>query len=557
MVFSSLLALTGIDAQARKILGITQVPAVWKEPLGLEEICTRDCLNRVKARLTQVITGASPQISVKLRFRQGKGRSLLCQGQMSPVFAEGGRIIAAVLKFTPMALSRGDRSAKTGLAYLARTDHQQIVDCLPQGVFSIDTQWKIRSFNRRAEEMTGLKREDALGKYCWQVFRAGGCRSECPFEKVFQQGVEEEKYQMGVACPDGSFKEFRAVASPLEDEKGALIGGIQTFLSPVNPKGVKARLRTETFHGMVGKSRAMQIIFSRLSDIAKSPSNVLITGESGTGKELVARAIHSLSRVKKGPFQAVNCSALAESLLESELFGHEKGAYTGAERTKPGRFELASGGSLFLDEIGEMDPGLQVKLLRVLDHKEFERVGSNRSLPLKARIVSATHRDLDARQESGEFRTDLFYRLRTIPIHLPPLRERREDIPLLVNFFIEKFNHRYGKAVRMLDPVVMKTFMEHDWPGNVRELERVMENAFVFVKGPIIFPRCLPPKIKAVTPKAAPQTQNTSPEKERIIQALEQAGQKRAQAASLLGMSRSSLWRRMKQYGLLETAPQN
>ena len=555
MVFSSLLALVEVDESARNLLGLSQVPDQWRQPLGLEQICTRDCLNRVKTGVGRVMTGEMPQVLLKMRFRQGKGRSLLCRAVISPVFADRETIIAAVLKFTPMKQGSAQDLGTPGLAYLSRVDYQQIVDRLPQGVFSIDTQWKIRSFNRRAEEMTGLSREDALGRHCWQVFNFEGCREHCPFEKIFQDGSDLEDHEMNVACPNGAFKEFRAVAGPLEDDKGVLIGGIQIFLPPV---GRADRVTAKnSFMGMVGKSHSMKELFSRLPDIAQSPSNVLITGESGTGKELIARAIHQLSRVKQGPFQAVNCSALAESLLESELFGHEKGAYTGADRTVAGRFELASGGSLFLDEIGEMNTSLQVKLLRVLDHREFERVGSNRTIPLRARIIAATHRDLELGQETGAFRMDLFYRLRTIPVHLPPLRERREDIPLLVNHFLEKFNRKYGKSVRMLDPAVMKRFMAHDWPGNVRELERVMEHAFVFVKGPIIFPRYLPSKPTVRAGEAPSKTEEKNAEKDAVLQALAQAGQKRARAAELLGISRSSLWRRMKQYGLLETAHHN
>ncbi len=547
LIFSSLLALVELDEAALDLLGLTRVPRQWRQPCGLELMCTRDCLNRVKQGMGRVIDGTFPQVPLKIRLRQGKGKSLLCKGIISPVFAEQGSIIAVVLKFAPMGLGTAQEA---GRPFFSRINDHQIVDRLPQGVFSIDTQWKIQGLNHRAEEMIGVNREDALGRYCWEVFQFDGCRNHCPFEKIFQGGSTREDHHMRVVCPNGMLKEFRAVASPLEDDQGVLVGGVQIFL----PRASQPVLSKAAFMGMVGKSRGMQEIFHRLPDIAQSPSNVLITGESGTGKELIARAIHGLSRVKQGPFQAVNCSALAQTLLESELFGREKGAYTGADTTAPGRFELASGGSLFLDEIGEMDTALQVKLLRVLDQREFERVGANRAIPLQARIIAATHRDLELGQETGDFRRDLFYRLRTIPIHLPPLRERLEDLPLLVNHFIGRFNEKYGKSVRMLDPAVMKRFMAHDWPGNVRELERVMEHAFVFVKGPIIFPRNLPPKPRVRIGEIHGDQQGKNAQREAVLQALAQAGQKRARAAELLGISRSSLWRRMKQYGLLETA---
>ncbi len=236
----------------------------------------------------------------------------------------------------------------------------------------------------------------------------------------------------------------------------------------------------------------MQELFQLLPDVAASPTNVLIQGESGTGKELVARAIHHHSSYREGPFVAVNCSALAETLLESELFGHEKAAFTGAIRSKVGRFELARGGTLFLDEIGELKPELQVKLLRVLEQRVFERVGGTRLIPMEARIISATNRDLIKALADGSFREDLFYRLRTVPITLPPLRDRIEDLPPLVEHFLGRLNQKYQKEVRGLDPKVMAQFLKYPWPGNVRELERILEYAFVFVKGPVIFERNLP-----------------------------------------------------------------
>ena len=236
----------------------------------------------------------------------------------------------------------------------------------------------------------------------------------------------------------------------------------------------------------------MQEIIQSLPTIAASDSNVLILGESGTGKELIARALHTLSPRRKGPFQAVNCSAIPETLLESELFGYERGAFTGAVSSKAGKFELAKGGTLFLDEIGDLRPDLQVKLLRVLEERGFERVGGNRKIPLEARIVAATNVDLQEAMRQGRFRDDLYYRLFTVPIHLPPLREKREDIPILVKYFLEQLNRKFNKKIRGVDPKVMKLFCRHPWPGNVREMQHVLEYCFVFAKGPFITERHLP-----------------------------------------------------------------
>jgi transcriptional regulator with PAS, ATPase and Fis domain len=303
----------------------------------------------------------------------------------------------------------------------------------------------------------------------------------------------------------------------------------------------------------------MQRLFDMLPDVAASEASVLIQGESGTGKELFARAIHHQSPRKEGPFVAVNCSALAETLLESELFGHEKAAFTGAVRSKVGRFELAKGGTLFLDEIGELKPELQVKLLRVLEQRVFERVGGTRLIPMDARIIAATNRDLVQAMAQKVFREDLFYRLRTVPLTIPPLRKRTGDIPLLVGHFIKKFNKRYNKQVRSVDPKVMRLLTSYHWPGNVRELERVMEHAYVFVKGPVILPVNLPSlrefwreRGEAAPPEqeAAPPMNGSQLERQAILDALAQAGGRRQPAADLLGISRTSLWRRMKALGL-------
>jgi transcriptional regulator with PAS, ATPase and Fis domain len=285
--------------------------------------------------------------------------------------------------------------------------------------------------------------------------------------------------------------------------------------------------------------------------VAASDASVVLEGESGTGKELLARAVHARSPRAGGPFVAVNTSALAESLLESELFGHEKAAFTGAVDSKAGRFELARGGTLFLDEVAEIKPDIQVKLLRVLEERVFERVGGARPIALDARIISATNRNLVAEVRAGRFREDLFYRLRTVPLFLPPLRERTSDLPLLVEHFIAKLNARYNKRVRSVDPKVMAEFKKYPWPGNIRELERVLEYAFVFVKGPLITAGLLPELSAAEQVPPAPGLGDPwLDEKQAILEALERCNGRRGEAARMLGISRSSLWRKMKAHGI-------
>jgi transcriptional regulator with PAS, ATPase and Fis domain len=307
---------------------------------------------------------------------------------------------------------------------------------------------------------------------------------------------------------------------------------------------------------IIGRSAAMKRLLEMLPDVAASDATVLLEGESGTGKDLFAQAIHLKSPRARAPFVAFSCSSLVETLIESELFGHVKGAFTGAVTHKTGRFELARGGTLFLDEIGDLKPELQAKLLRVLETKVFERVGSTRPIPLEARVIAATHRNLAQEVRRGRFRMDLLYRLRTVPFYLPPLRERKEDIPLLVNHLLARLNSVYRKNVRGVDPKVMTLLQQYSWPGNIRELERALEHAFVFVKGAVITREHLPELKSPLSRPAATRgvgldEQPAASEILSIQKALKKAQGKRDVAARLLGISRSSLWRKMKNYGLL------
>ncbi|MCF8037129.1 MAG: sigma 54-interacting transcriptional regulator [Desulfobacteraceae bacterium] len=434
-----------------------------------------------------------------------------------------------------------------------RFDYQQLFEYLPEGVFTIDTQWRITSFNKTAEKITDYRRDEVIGRHCWEVFRSELCRRGCPLSLCFETGKRQMDQEVAVTNRLGVTQTLIVNVNVLQDPDGTLHGGIETFRPPRKYDYAVPRPGT-VFEGIVGKNPMMQSIFEMLPDVAASEANVLICGESGTGKELLAKALHNRSGRRNGPFAAVNCSALAESILESELFGHEKGAFTGAESRKPGRFELAKGGTLFLDEIGDLKSQLQIKLLRVLEEREFERVGGTRPIKLDARIISATNQDLDKAMRENRFREDLYFRLRTVPFYIPPLRERTEDIAPLVSHFIKIFNVRYKKAVRSVDPKVMRIFMKHRWPGNVRELERILEYAFVFVKGPVIFERHLPEIRDAGQTEVAPEEpmrpQGTSRDKDTVLWALSTSDGNRQNAADLLGISRTSLWRRMKEFGL-------
>lgn len=356
-------------------------------------------------------------------------------------------------------------------------DYQKLFETLPEGVFSIDQKFRITSFNRSAECITGFNREDVLGCHCWEIFRSNRCRQNCPLERALDSGKPRMDQEVTTFRASGERQTLQVNVNVMRDDHGVVLGAVETFRS-VRLEDITA-LEAATWDphitGIVGKSKVMHSLMNRMADVAVSEANVLISGESGTGKELLARAIHHLSNYRHGPLVAVNCAAFAETLLESELFGHEKGAFTGADQEKRGRFEMARGGTLFLDEIGEMKPALQVKLLRVIEQKVFERVGGTTSIPLQARIISATNQDLKKAMKEGRFREDLYYRLRTVPLTLPPLRRRPEDIPLLIDHFIQKFNLKYNKRVRSVDPKAVKRLSRYHWPGNVRELERCLK----------------------------------------------------------------------------------
>jgi PAS domain S-box-containing protein len=434
-------------------------------------------------------------------------------------------------------------------------NYGEVLDSFPEGVFLVNTRWQIGYFNQMAEEITGFSREEVTGKFCWDIFQADLCHKNCPMRISMSTGEVLLDREVEIITKAGHKKLILINTAQIRRPGNKVLGGVETFHELVCPETEAARLEDHVFADIVGVSPRMQEIIHSLPIIAASESNVLIQGESGTGKELVARALHLHSPRKKGPFVAVNCSAIPETLIESELFGHERGAFTGAVASKPGRFELAKGGTLFLDEIGDLKPELQVKLLRVLEEKAFMRVGGTRKIPLEARIVAATNVNLKEAMRRGRFRDDLYYRLFTVPIYLPPLREKREDIPILVKYVLEKLNRKFNKRIKGVDPKVMKLFCRHPWPGNVRELQHVLEYCFVFSKGAFITQRHLPRLESAWVARELELPlgdESASPlealEKRTILTALELAQGNKQETARMLKISRSKLWRKMRLY---------
>ncbi len=443
---------------------------------------------------------------------------------------------------------------------------ESVVNTMVDGLLIVDTEGNVVYVNPAAEEITGYRKEEVIGLPC-TVFESDTCMLSTMKGKVkncnlFKEGQVNRK-RCNLKRKDGSLVYLLKNATVLKDERGEVIGGVETLtdLTELLRKDQEIEyLRKELthehgFHGLIGKSPALKAVIDLVKNAAESEAPVVILGESGTGKELVASAIHKLSRRKQGPFITVNCASLNQSLLESELFGHVKGAFTGADRLRIGRFEAANRGSLFLDEIGDIPPPVQVKLLRVVQEKEIERVGSQHPVPINVRLISATNQDLRQMVNKGFFREDLYYRLNVIPIHMPPLRERKEDIPRLSEFIIRKIHLRSERPIESLTPEAMETLMDYAWPGNIRELINVLEYAFVVCRQSWIQPAHLPPYLTVPTNRKETargtlwdNQKIDTEEREKIRQALINARGKKAEAARLLGISRVTLWKKMTRH---------
>lgn len=421
-----------------------------------------------------------------------------------------------------------------------------------EGIVAVDTDLRVSQANQAAEAICGFSAQEAQ-KQKWGELKTD-CSQEC--SKVLSLallGRVPVRRQRLTCWQDGSRQQsVIANATPLQDQAGRHLGAVLVLRDISRLAQLERELEERRgFHRLVGASPAMQRVYQLMDDLADTDATALITGESGTGKELVAEALHFSGPRREKPLVKVNCSALAESLLESELFGHVRGAFTGAVKDKTGRFELAHGGSLMLDEVGDISPRIQLKLLRVLQEKEFERVGDSHTRRVDVRIIACTNQDLKAKVAQGEFREDLYYRLKVVEVVLPPLRERRGDISLLAQHFLDKFRRQYNKGIQGASPELLARLLDHAWPGNVRELEHALEHAFVLCRGNTLEARHLPPELRREEGRLPlPQEARTEYESHELRQALERCRWNKARAARELGISRQTLYRRIKRYKL-------
>ncbi len=442
-----------------------------------------------------------------------------------------------------------------------------MVDVMADGVFTVDANGQIVAWSAGAARITGYSSLDVVGKTC-HVLEGQNCKG---FSKLTEFMENPSPYPWGICnqeCKvlgkDGRELYLYGNVSVLRNEQGIVMGAVGTFTDltafilsnekiAVLEEQTKSR---EAFQQIVGKGQVMQEVFRRLRLAAQSDVSVLVTGESGTGKELAARAIHALSSRKDQPFFAINCSAIPETLLESELFGHVKGAFTGAIRDKAGVFQAADGGTLFLDEIGDTSPLLQLKLLRVLQEGEIRRVGDERATKVNVRLITATNKKLKQILATGEMREDFYYRIRVFEITMPPLRERREDIPLLVNHFISDYSKIYQHPVAGMAQDAMQHLVKYSWPGNVRELRNAIEHAFVTVEGDCLTLLDLPSEIRSLesnspnTIRHSPISSEDEQERDKILAALRQTKGRKLEAAKLLGISRVTLWKKLQKFAI-------
>ncbi len=449
----------------------------------------------------------------------------------------------------------------TPLPTVTSQDLEAILDSLAEGIVTVTDTGRVMGINRAACELLEVDRAPALQMTCQTLFGPQFCHQAAAVREALLRGEAVESVDARLRTATGQEKVLNLRTSILRREGDRPRASVVVFRDVTELVQLREDIaRRYRLHNIVGKSKPLQEVFRLIEEVADSEATVLIQGESGTGKELVARAIHHLGPRREGPFVAVNCSALAEGVLESELFGHVQGAFTGASRDKRGRFEAAAGGTIFLDEIGDLAPSIQVKLLRVLQERTIERVGSEEAIAVDLRVIAATHRPLGEMVAAGSFRQDLYYRLRVVPLEMPPLRARRDDVPLLAQHFVERFRDETGRPIEGISPEALGLLLDYPWPGNVRELENAIEYAFVKARRGEIQPAHLPPELRSPPSngRSLPVAEDAScpapppppHDGASVKAALEAAGWNVARAARRLSVSRTTLYKRIAELGL-------
>lgn len=438
---------------------------------------------------------------------------------------------------------------------LTRDAMTMILNSITDGVFTVDENFIVTSFNRAAQRITGVPIREAIGRPCCEVFRAEICEADCALKRTILTGKPVVNHAVFIVRADGNPVPISISTAILKDEQGNVAGGVETFRDLSVVEALRKEVeKSFTFEDIVSRNQEMKDIFAILPDVAMSDSTILIEGESGTGKELMAKAIHNLSGRRNGPLIIVNCGAIPDSLLESELFGYKAGAFTDARRDKPGRFAQARGGTLFLDEIGDVSPALQVSLLRVLQDMSFQPLGGTETMIADVRVLAATNKDIKSMAVEGTFREDLYYRIQVFKLTVPPLRNRKEDIPLLAQHFTDRLNRLKGKDIAGLSQETLAAFMNYDWPGNIRELQNAIEHAFILCHGGLIQLRHLPEHFRngAVAPDGFPIGLTLEEiEAYAIKEALIRNRGNKSATARELGIDKSTMWRKAKRLGIL------
>jgi PAS domain S-box-containing protein len=540
------------------------VPAAALSGRTWRDLVDTDAAARLDPGRWQDLDCPEAHFNIELPSRTGAARTFCLTA--SPVRDDSGRTIGILENFRGMDKLRDMILELREVADAIRREKdktEQVIDSIADGIFTVDPQLVIRSVSPRFERLMGVPARDAVGHTCRELLRGSKCETDCPLRWTLDRGAVVERCREVVRRSDGTALPVSVTTAFLHDAHGRVEG----LIGVVRDQSEIEQLRREvnerfTTHDLVGRSAAMKKLVQAIDAVAETDATVLVTGETGTGKEIVARAIHQASARRDKPFMSINCAALNDNLLESELFGHVRGAYTGAVSDKAGRFEVAMGGTVLLDEIGDTTPAFQAKLLRVIQEKTFERVGDTRTRRAEVRIIAATNRDLLKLVQEGRFREDLYYRLSVVPITLPALRERREDIPLLAEHFIQKYRPRYfaGREDQFegISNRALALLLEHDWPGNVRELEHAIEYAMVSTTTNRIERAFLPASLRQLQPPDAPGASVVIPADrvestpaDALRRVLEDHRWNASRTAGALGISRTTLWRRMKQLGLL------